>query len=200
MLRTTLATAALMVAGMTTAHADGFTFGGADSGWLIGLGVGQHQLEVEDDIGTFFDESGTTWRLITGYRLNKFLAAEVSYIDGGSPAYGGNDPAALQRLDIRVRGFQAAAIGSLPLNKYLSAYGRVGYTQSDVDVRQSNGANRSSSSESEGYFGWGVGGSVLFEGALLRLEYERSSVEYDAFVGSPDATSEMITLSVVWTL
>lgn len=70
------------------------------------------------------DSYGVTGRVGGGYRINRYLSAEVDYtrvLDSS-----GLDAAGNALLNAKIDGFEVAARGEVPITDTLSAFGRVG--------------------------------------------------------------------------
>ena len=106
-----LALAATLVAACG-AHAE-------ESGAYLGAALGQSKLKEWCDTGgsagitlTSCEDTETAWKLFAGYRFNRYLAVEGSYIDWGettATASNGISVSASQRS------YGLAAVGSAPL-------------------------------------------------------------------------------------
>lgn len=155
-----VASAACFVAG-TVAHAEGFYFG-------ISGGVSSVDLpskssfdefsrdvaqEIADmvgvNVGSFdssLDDSGKVWGLQVGYRWNRYVAAEVGYIDLGQVKYsaaadftdGDDVPLFSGQYSARVRshGPTIAAVGFLPLGDRVDLHAKAGVYFSDTRFRE----------------------------------------------------------------
>src|SRR6187402_2107091 len=99
------------------------------SGFYIGGGVGQFNAGIDDvdDVDATVDEwddDDTAYKLFGGYRLNRFLAFELDYINLGEPS-GAAVPGI--NVDAAVDGFAPFVVGTIPLGPYFEVYGRAGY-------------------------------------------------------------------------
>lgn len=61
---------------METAHA-------ADNGVYAGLSIGQSSTDFPDEVGDFFDDNDTAFKLVVGLRPMDWWAVEVAYVDLG---------------------------------------------------------------------------------------------------------------------
>ena len=71
-----------------------------------------------------WDEDDTAYKFFAGYRLNRFLAFELDYIDLGEPS---GDVVPGFNVDSSVDGFAPYVVGTIPLGQYFEVYGRLGY-------------------------------------------------------------------------
>ena len=70
------------------------------------------------------DNYGVTGRVGGGYRINRYLSAEVDYARVLDTT--GDDSRTAALSDAKIDGFEVAARGEVPITGALSAYGRVG--------------------------------------------------------------------------
>ncbi len=180
------------------------------SGWEIGAAIGSHQNSQKQafgDFGTFvtFDASSTAYKLFGGDRFNRYLTAEVAYIDGGTGSESFVDDTTLLvfNTERKTRGFQGSVLGALPLGaSAFSLFGRVGYLdwKSDELLRDADGFElvRSTFDGSDPFFGGGLMADL--DGAVLRLEYEYVDFDLqDPLTGEDLAVKSSVTsLSVAW--
>jgi len=143
-----------------------------EKGFYAGAGVGQFNVKadnIEDIPGIVeeFDSDDTSFRIFGGWRLNKFLAFDLAYIDFGGP----DDDVNGRNVKAEVDGFAPAVYGTLPLGP-IEAFAKVGYLFYDLDVKV-GGEKIASVSGSDEDLIYGVGlGLTLFERLNARIEYE----------------------------
>jgi OOP family OmpA-OmpF porin len=180
-------------------------FAADDSGFYIGAGFGQTAIEVNDvyDLGVKFDDSGTTWKILGGYKFMKYLAAELEYFDAGDAEDRWREEdgpySAEARVKIGLSGFNASAVGILPLGEKFNVFGKLGFVMWDADyeVRASidlpdfvdEVRDRGTSDGTD--LSWGIGAGFDFTDNLgARLEYQSFEVE--------DTDTAMLSASVLW--
>jgi len=74
------------------------------------------------------------YKLFGGYQVNKYLAVEAGYFDLGRFGFVANtNPAGTLSGDIKVRGINLDAVGTLPITEKFSAFGRLGVTYADTN-------------------------------------------------------------------
>lgn len=124
-------------------------------GWYIGGAAGQSfydfdkgefdsiarfAFETNDAIITSFqsdlDDKDTAWSLLGGFEFSQYLSAEVGYVDLGKSGYRSDlslivldtfeQAQALLDVDTQVRGFTAAAVGTLYFTQQVSVRGKIG--------------------------------------------------------------------------
>ncbi len=167
----------------------GFQFG-------VGLGQGNLHLSVPDTPGSS-DLNSVAYTVFAGYRINRYAAAEASYLDSGSVSLAN----AAGSFNTHPHIVTATGLGVLPLNDAVSLFARAGLAHWWYDANFYFPAlGRVSFSEKPNELIWGGGASVFVEGALLRLEYAQTKTS-PSFEGQTlDARLRVISLSVVWML
>lgn len=146
------------------------TSAAADSGWYVGASAGKASSNLEADqlasfargaVGskaavvpladtTSVDDGDTTWSILVGFRLNRFLAFEATYVDLGStefqyagtfryhpfpPPHLGLVPFdAWMRGDATSSGVGLKGIGTLPLGKYFDVHANFGLFHSESEI------------------------------------------------------------------
>jgi len=165
------------------------------SGFYLGGGVGQFNAGIDDvdDVDATVDEwdnDDTAYKFLAGYRLNRFLAFEVDYINLGEPS-GSVVPGF--NVDASVDGFAPYVVGTVPLGRFFEVYGRLGYYFYDATVGVTDALdNRVEFDEESEDLVWGAGiGANLGEKLNLRFEYERFDLE-----GLDD--SDALWLTAAW--
>jgi OOP family OmpA-OmpF porin len=162
------------------------------SGFYVGAGVGQFNAQIDDvdDVDNTVDdwsEDDTAYKVFGGYRLNRFLAFELDYVNLGEPS--GNVVPGFN-VDSSVDGFAPFVVGTLPLGPYFEVYGRAGYyfydaTRGVTDTLD----NRVEFDEESQDFVYGAGvGANIGEKLNVRFEYEK----YD-ILGLDDADALWLT-------
>lgn len=165
------------------------------SGFYIGGGAGQFNAGIDDvdDVDATvdeWDEDDTAYKFFAGYRMNRFLAFELDYINLGEPS-GAAIPGI--NVDNAVDGFAPYVVGTIPLGAFFEVYGRLGYYFYDATLGVENelGDRAEFDEESEDLV-WGAGiGANLGEKLNLRFEYERFDLE-----GLDDA--DALWLTAAW--
>jgi OOP family OmpA-OmpF porin len=151
------------------------------SGWYFGGGVGQFNAQIDDvdDVDATvdeWDEDDTAYKFFGGYRMNRFLAFEVDYINLGEPS-GASVPGF--NVDASVDGFAPYVVGTFPLGPYFEFYGRLGYYFYDATVGiEDEFDNRVEFDEESEDLVWGGGiGANIGEKLNVRFEYERFDLQ-----------------------
>ena len=131
--RLTAALAGLAVTLSPTAFAD-------DAGWYIGANAGQARTRIDDAriagglLGDGFtvtsisnDEHHFGFKAFGGYEFNRYFALESGYFDLGRFGFTADTtPAGSLRGDIKIKGLNFDAVGSLPIGEKFSLFARGG--------------------------------------------------------------------------
>jgi len=144
----------------------------AHAGLYVGASVGNSGVEVTDS-GFDYSESDTGYKVFGGWRFMKFFGVEGGYVDFGAP-----DGSAGGGVDAKVEGtgWDAMAVGILPLGKHFEIFGKAGFVSWSTDVKLS-GASTGTSSDSGNDTMYGLGAAFKFGKRLaVRLEYENFNV------------------------
>lgn len=118
-----------------------------ESGWYMGLGAGVSKLDLDqtaagsDGSSTVarlqINDEDTGWKLFGGYRMNKYWAGEMSYVDLGKAS---GDVLISYPTQVTLggssetNGFALSGLGSMPIAAGLSVYGRLGLYRWDTDA------------------------------------------------------------------
>lgn len=161
--------AALALMATTAAQAD------VQPGFYAGVGIGNASAE-EDESG--FDGDDTGFKLFGGYSFNDNFAIELAYFDGGAP----DDNFGPINVELEVTGFNASAVGRLPVSDTVSLFGKIGFASYDLEATASSGGFSASADDSDSDLSYGVGASVSFaERFEVRVEWEAIDVQDGAF-------------------
>jgi opacity protein-like surface antigen len=154
------------------------------------------------------DEEGTSWGVGAGYRFNRYLALEASYVNLGTlnathtfnmPPFLGGSTLTFHR-ELETTGPALAAFGILPISDSWELFVRAGILFADTDLTtRLNGSRNSVSFDSEPTT---LGAGAQFDWQdhwSARLEFQRS---FD--VGGDDVASEAdvdgVSLAVIYRL
>ena len=156
-------------------------------GFYLGVGLGDFSSSVdslEDFDELDLDSDDTAMKAFGGWRLNRFLAFQLDYIDFGDSSTNAN------ALNIRsnTSGLAPTVIGTLPIG-FFELFAKAGMMWYDVDFDIENDPSLSDSGE-DPIYGVGVG-VTLVERLSLRLEYE--VVDIDAL-----EDAEAVWLTAAW--
>lgn len=183
---------AAAIAGLTVAAAAPAAFADETAGFYLGGGVGQFNAQIDDvdevdDAVDAWDNDDTAYKFFAGYKLNKFLAFELDYINLGEPS-GAVVPGF--NVDASVDGFAPYVIASFPLGQWFEVYGRLGYFFYDATVgyeTEIDGRVELDEESEDLVYGAGVGANIG-ERLNIRFEYEKFDLQ-----GVDDADSLWLT-------
>jgi opacity protein-like surface antigen len=179
-----------------------------DSGFYIGAGLGNFALSSEGididygdlqvNTGRDFDGSDFAFKILGGWQLNKYIAFEAEYFDGGTPddkfnfSYDDGEVAADGQLTIEAdtTGWVLSALGIWPFGESFNVFAKLGFVMWDVEGKlriKGSGTdlegpfdfNESASlgSEDGTDFAWGVGGTWnITDNMGLRAEYQQFEI------------------------
>ena len=186
------------VAGALLASAPAFA--ADDSGWYVGAGLGNFALSsegidiseggLEINTGRDFDGSDFAFKILGGWQLNKYIAFEGEYFDGGSAddkfdfSYSDPDISFDGQLTIQVdtTGWVFSGLGILPLGDSFNVFAKLGFVMWDADADGvvkflGDKVSGSLGSESGTDFAWGIGGTWNITDAMgLRAEYQQFEI------------------------
>ena len=151
------------------------------SGFYAGGGIGQFSAGIDDvdDVDETvqgWDEDDTAYKIFAGWRMNRFLAFELDYINLGDPS-GAVVPG--RNVDASVDGFAPYVVGTMPLGPYFEVYGRLGYYFYDATrgVEEELDTRVQFDEESEDLvYGAGIGANIG-EKFNVRFEYEKFDLQ-----------------------
>jgi hypothetical protein len=153
-----------------------------------------YDLPVQSLSSTLDDTDGS-YAITTGYRLNRYLAGEVSYFRLGASQYFGqgivsdagvNLPASLW-VGYRTKGIAIGGAATLPVGRYLEFRARGGISNTDTRVKFTANvdgdelSDKSSGNSQDFYYGAGVG--------LNFWTYYRIGVDFTKYDGMGKAST-----------
>lgn len=188
----------------------------AGSGWYAGGNIGHSRATIDDEritsglrgeglaTNSIDDrDSHSGYKLFGGYQINRNFGLEFGYFDLGKFGYTAQTtPPGSLTGDMKVTGWNADLVGTLPLTERLSALGRVGVTSIRAkDTFSATGAARvpyanATPSERSTQVKFGVGLAYAITDALaVRLEAERYRLK-DAVGNRGDI--DMVSVGLVY--
>lgn len=147
-----------------------------DAGAYLGGALGQAKFTEWCGGGlASCKDTDTAWKLLGGYRFNRYLAAEVSYINWGEvtasvPLSGGG----VANVAANQQSYGIAAVGSLPLGPQFSVFGKLGYLHTMQETRRVS-PNPSTVERDDNEFHYGLGARYsLTSNWAIRGEWENT--------------------------
>jgi OmpA-OmpF porin, OOP family len=153
-----------------TAHAQ-------DSGPYLGGALGQSKLkewctgETATIRFTACDDTDIAWKLLGGYRFNRYVGVEASYVDWGEVTASLNTGA---QVAADQHSYGLAAVGTIPLGPGFELFGKAGFVKTEQETRRiSPGPSTVNRDETE--FHYGLGAKYAFASNwALRGEWEKT--------------------------
>ena len=147
-----------------------------ESGFYAGAGVGTFDVEIDDfddfdDTIDRYDSDDTAWKAFGGWRMNRYLAIELAYVNLGSP-----DDEILPDTDLTIEtdGFAPYVVGTLPIGDWFEVFAKAGYYWYDIEAKITTPIGSLSEDDSDSTFTWSAGAGLnIFDRVNIRLEYEQ---------------------------
>jgi OOP family OmpA-OmpF porin len=185
-----------------------------ETGWYGGANIGQSNASIDDArisndlLGsglatTSIDDNDRDrgFKLFGGYQYNKYFAVEAGYFDLGQFGFVANTvPTGSLSGNIKIRGLNLDAVGTLPITEKFSAFGRIGvaYAHTDGSFAGTGAVNvlNPSPSARDTNLKVGLGVQYAMTDALsLRAEIERYRIN-DAVGNKGDV--DLATIGLVY--
>lgn len=153
------------------------------------------------------DDESTAWGVVAGYRIMRYAAVELNYLNLGTlkesetiPLFPPGSGTLQFNRELETRGPSVSALGILPLLDQWSVYLRAGVLFADMEVSNSLGGSSSSITFGSDSFLWGAG--TQFDWGKhwsVRLDFQRfESVGEEN--GSGEADIDLLSLGVIFRL
>jgi OmpA-OmpF porin, OOP family len=145
----------------------------AQAGPYVGGALGQSKLKDWCTGGTFTgcDDSDTSWKLLGGYRFNRYVGVEASYIDWGEVSARFNTGA---QVAAKQHSYGLAAVGAVPLGDRFELFGKAGFLKTEQETRRIT-PNPLSVNRDETEFHYGLGAKYAFtRNWAVRGEWEKT--------------------------
>jgi OmpA-OmpF porin, OOP family len=149
-----------------------------DGGFYLGGALGQSRFKEWCDTGgstitlASCKDTDTAWKVLGGYRFNRYLAAEGAYVDWGEVS--ASTPGGAQAL-ARQHSYGLAAVGTLPLGARFQLFGKAGFLMTEQETESRNVASPRTINRDESEFHYGLGGRYAFtRNWVLRGEWENT--------------------------
>ena len=142
-------------------------------GFYLGAGLGTASLTLEG-VGSMDDFRGddSSFKVVAGYRILKWLAVEADYVDYGTPV----DRVFNQRLEADFEAFSVTAVGFLPLGS-VDLFARGGIAAWQGSLRNLDFGGDVSEDHVDPLIGIGV--QYRFGRMGVRVEYEGLLLGFD---------------------
>ena len=130
------------------------------AGPYLGGALGQSTLKEWCDTGgstsatlAACEDTDTGWKLLGGYRFNRYLAAEASYIDWGEVTATVRSGTQTVGVKASQHSYGVAAVGILPVGEHLELFGKAGFLLTEQETTATRTVNRD---DTEFHYGVGV--------------------------------------------
>jgi OOP family OmpA-OmpF porin len=185
--------AALFATGMAMSSF-GMAQGMPDTGWYVGGSFGQSEVQDFCSPGFSCDDTDTAWKIFGGYQVNRNFSIELGYTDLGEASATGTFLGSPAALNLETTAWELVGIGSVPLGRQFSIYGKVGIYRADTEVQATLGGVSDSVDETNTDLTFGLGLRYDFTRTIgVRAEWQRYS---DVGGGDLGAEADIDVLSV----
>ena len=171
--------AALATSAVYADQEKGFAFG-------IGAASNRYDLNPSQAAGLSGSDRATGWEVFGSYRFNRYAAVEATYLDGGAV----DIDYLTARIHLDGKAYGGSVVGSLPIGDSFAVFGRAGYMKGDLKLRATGPGGTASATDSDEAPIVGAGFRTMFDGAQIRLEYDR--IDFDAM------DVDRVSLSIAW--
>jgi OmpA-OmpF porin, OOP family len=119
-------------------------------------------------------DSDTAWKLLGGYRFNRYFAIEASYIEWGEVTASVNLPPAVVEVAASQHSYGLAAVGTLPVGERFELFGKAGLLQNEQETKRLS-PNPSTFKRDESAFHYGLGAKyAVTNNWAVRGEWEKT--------------------------
>jgi OmpA-OmpF porin, OOP family len=148
-----------------------------DPGFYLGGALGQSKFKEWCDTGgspitlASCEDTDTSWKVLGGYRFNRYVAAEASYLDWGEVTVGTSTGA---RAAATQSSYGLAVVGTLPIGERFELFGKAGFLKTEQETRRIT-PNPSTFNRDETELNYGLGVKYAFtRNWALRGEWENT--------------------------
>jgi OOP family OmpA-OmpF porin len=149
-----------------------------ESGAYLGGALGQAKFKewcsvAPGDVLLACEDTDTGWKLLGGYRFNRYAAIEATYINWGKAT--GTLGGPTRDISAEQTSMGIAAVGSLELGPQFSVFGKLGFLQTEQEIKRSTATQTTTvdADETELHYGLGVKYRFAADWAA-RAEWERT--------------------------
>lgn len=141
-------------------------------------------------LSSSMDDTDTGYKLQLGYKFTPNWAIEGGYVDLGKFKYDATFAGGTANAEIKVTGWNIAAVGTYPINEQFSVFGKLGVidakVEADFTATGPGGTASDGDSSTKAKGNWGVGATYNINKQWgVRAEWER----FDK-LGDKDKTGE----------
>jgi OmpA-OmpF porin, OOP family len=164
--------------GILLSAATGASAQGPGGGFYLGGALGQATFKEWCTTGGTFNscnDTDTAWKLLGGYRFNRYFAVEASYVEWGEVTASlnlGVPPA--REVAASQHSYGLAAVGTLPVGERFELFGKAGFLQNEQETRRVS-PNPSTLQRDESAFHYGLGAKyAVTNNWAVRGEWEKT--------------------------
>lgn len=153
----------------------------ASEGFYAGASIGSANLDDNFD-GFEIDDDTTAYRIVGGWRVNRYFALEAGYQNFGDFEQNFSINGESHKVKLSADGYTLGVQGSYPLANRVSVFARAGWFFWDGEA-EINNASQASPEDSNPYLGLGLSYDFS-EGFSINTDwsrYELESTESDVF-------------------
>jgi len=187
-------------------------------GWFVGGGVASTNIFANEDIGLYGSSergnSDTGFVITGGYRFNRYLAAEIGYLDGGEPDFqtiiiDPDAPGVITNVDVlqQTEAFEITGVLLFPFFSIWEIYAKTGVAFWDASSQQmltsiTGGPTTTRQVDKDGIdLQMGLGfGVTVWKNVHLRFEYQafRTDDELMALNDDREARFDAFIAEIHW--
>ncbi|HEV3008461.1 MAG TPA: porin family protein [Burkholderiales bacterium] len=130
-----------------------------ERGLYLGGSLGQAKLKEWCSVGptdvlTACEDTDTAWKLLGGYRFNRYVAIEATYIDWGKATGTVNGV----NVSAEQTSMGVAAVGSFEFTPQFSVFGKAGFLMTEQEIQRTTpgSSTRIEGDETEFHYGLGL--------------------------------------------
>jgi len=145
----------------------------ADSGFYLGAGFGLSSFDVGDFYDDYaplnFEEGNPGFTVFGGYRIIKYLAVEVSYLDYGKVTMHEGLRGFNEALSVSIDQWGGSVLGVIPLSKKVGIFAKVGVASWNTSVYYTAGDDTLDLSDSGTDLTYGLGVDFIIKKIGIRV-------------------------------
>lgn len=152
-----------------------------DAGFYLGGAFGQSKLEewcTGASATAFFNSCEDTdigWKVLGGYRFNRYVAAEASYNNWGEVTANVTVSGVVNDVAAEQHSYGLAVVGTLPLGPGFELFGKAGFLRTEQETRRDRQNLSSTVNRHETELHYGLGAKYAFtKNWALRGEWEKT--------------------------
>ena len=173
------------------------------TGWYVGAGIGQSKGKqyCDPQPGISFvscDDTGTAWKLLAGYQINRYLGVEGGYLDLGQFSASFTKSGVPESVVTQTRTGYLVGIATLPIGSRFGVFVEAGGVYWSMTGQAALGGSPPGNLTNNGVDFIGGAGIQAF---LTRNFGIRAQYDYSPNLGNTDSGTvdvQVITASVIW--